>query len=135
MREIIFRGKLLKDGRWTVGSLNVSKSDACIITPDERFIGSYGQVDPETVGQYTGVNDKCGGLIFEGDIISAVLVDGIHKDFIWPNKKVVFHAGCFALYDGMRENIPLGSFAPTVQFRISGNIYDTPELMGVTEFV
>lgn len=57
MREILFRGKLA-NGKWAYGNLDIGYNGVCIITPDDTPIGSYGQVDPETVGQYTGLTDK-----------------------------------------------------------------------------
>ena len=53
-REILFRGKL-KDGSWAEGNLVHNLSGVEIITPDETPLGHYGAVDPETVGQYTGL--------------------------------------------------------------------------------
>jgi uncharacterized phage protein (TIGR01671 family) len=128
MREIIFRGRT-ETGLWIEGDLWQYPTGTKAIRCDA--LGHTVPVDPETVGQYTGLEDKNGIRIFEGDIISAVLVDGIHKGFRWPNKQVAFHDGSFVLYDGKHENIPLGSFAPSVQLEVIGNIhhYD-PELMG-----
>ena len=68
MREILFRGKLA-NGEWAYGNLKVSLKGVAIITPDDTVIGKYGQVDPETVGQYTGKTDINGVKIFEGDIV------------------------------------------------------------------
>ena len=131
MREIIFRGKRLNDGKWIEGSL-------CTTIPsDENFYtisyfdfeGYYVEekVIPETIGQYTGLTDKNGKKIFEGDIV---------KHYCSSADKTVFDVG--KIY--WRENICQyrrtsrieGHFYRvniSCEYGVIGNIHDNPELL------
>lgn len=77
-------------------------------------LGGFVEVDPSTVGQYTGLNDKNGKKIFEGDILS-LRTGRPHV--------VRFKNGAFILEDSA---IPM-SFA--IKFEIIGNVTDNPELL------
>ena len=114
MREILFRGKRIDSGEWVYGTMYKIAID---INPFILTVGKRGcsyQVDEETVGQYTGLNDKNGKKIFEGDILA--LWGGIPR-------VVSFEDGAFALEN---TSIPM-RFAN--KFEVIGNIMDNPELL------
>lgn len=87
IREIKFRGKRVNDGRWVYGSLLQSEIAGngyakCAIC--ERFADSYAirehDVIPESVGEWTGRNDKVGMPIFEGDIVKRMVMNYDYDD-------------------------------------------------------
>ncbi len=97
MREILFRGKRLDNGKWTEDFLICplfDKSRAYIGTLfpiDDHDIDML-EVDPETVGQYTGLTDKNGKKIFEGDIVNTYHL----REFL-NCSYVEYEEGCFWL--------------------------------------
>lgn len=126
MREILFRGKHKADGKWCEGNLHIDKQCVAIITPDDTPLGCYGQVDPDTIGQYTGLTDKNGTKIFEGDIIKLRLLAAKME---WKGV-CEYRNGAFGLawqYAGQRYC----TFAGTcnAEYEVLGNIHDNPELM------
>ena len=125
MREILFRGKLKSNDEWSFGNLNVSLRAIVIITPDETPIGKYGQVIPETVGQYTGLTDKNGKKIFEGDILKNIESGRI---------VAICYSGCSFCYsyNGTIYGIDDSETGlETNEWEIIGNIHDNPELLEV----
>lgn len=127
MREILFRGKTEMSKRWVVGDLlQFSIGDMCICENRNHFEKDKYGVIPETVGQYTGLTDKNGKKIFEGDI-----VEGDKKYFTYthPYGKVVYDGGQFVIsFDDVLEDIEcLGAWANDVE--IIGNVHDNPELL------
>ena len=126
MREILFRGKHKADGKWCEGNLHIDKQCVAIITPDDTPLGCYGQVDPDTIGQYTGLTDKNGTKIFEGDIVKIRLLAAKME---WKGV-CEYRNGAFGLawqYAGERYC----TFAGTcnAEYEVLGSIHDNPELM------
>lgn len=124
MREILFRGKRIDNGEWVEGSLITEyykNHGVVMISPSEDE--TY-KVDPNTVGQYTGLNDKNRKKIFEGDIIS---VPGSKKPGL-PGI-VIFHQ-LDAKYILFRQRYSYLNLINVNEWGyVIGNIHDNPELM------
>ena len=126
MREILFRGKTSK-GDWVYGHIGGNRVCPEVIFPFNDFIGI--KVIPETVGQFTGLTDKNGKKIFEGDIVKGTIVSSWNKE---PIKcKVVYKRDGFICEEtlrGARICDHKVCFAKNIE--IIGNIHDNPELLG-----
>ena len=126
MREILFRGQCCTDGKWVEGYLGIEAPDELVIQKfsyDEYFksncIDQY-SVKPETVGQYTGLTDKNGTKIFEGDILHAAQWDFVVR---WSESICSFVAG---EKERMRPCMNSGTMNCC---EVIGNIFDNPELL------
>lgn len=141
MREILFRGRRIDNGEWVEGYYAkakhiISEKEVHVIFdldlklfPRSEFL-SYEEVDPATISQYTGLKDKNGQRIFEGDLVQPVLPPSISQpSFVWPIMPVVFSDGVLGLQDHRGGVTPFKSFAPRVTFEVKGNIHDNPELL------
>jgi uncharacterized phage protein (TIGR01671 family) len=127
MREILFRGKTDK-GEWVEGDLlNVGVDyDYAIRTYGGREHGQVNATNEKTVGQYTGLTDKNGKKIFEGDIILGLF---LHSCPV--NSLVAFQDGAFGLLWNRAGAETFWAFTSicNVEYEIIGNIHDNPELL------
>lgn len=123
MREILFRGKGIR-GNWHIGLL-AHVGNAWYISNKVGIATAY-EVIPETIGQYTGLTDKNGRKIFEGDIVKCI------SSFDAKDMVVIFEAAEFHLVDCQRyknytECCGYRHFG-TLETEVIGNIHDNPEL-------
>lgn len=141
-REILFRGRTI-EGNWIEGDLlnhyihhstgkTIVNSGGCV----------YHEVIPETVGQFTGLLDKKGNKIFEGDIIVQqrypYFDNGVPNyvsevSWIYSAWEHVLH--CInplksGISDGINERIDEGEDDENTSWEIIGNIHDNQELIG-----
>lgn len=150
MREILFRGKRIDNGEWVEGYYmkhinrtlcpindSVKEKDVEYIIFHDAFSdwnmprGIEGtDIDPATLGQYTGLTDKNGQKIFEGDILRVEetrfdITNGL-SEIRYKNRYVHFDEGGFCAGNNFLQSY---LFWGEFQGRIIGNIHDNPELM------
>lgn len=128
MREILFRGKRIADGKWMYGlpSYDEYGNIEEIQVWDGEDI-SFCLVDPETICQYTGLTDKNGKKIWENDILEGHLDDEFPEDV--TREKVIWHeSGWKTEEPGCVDKEYLDEF-DTENFEVVGNVFDNPELL------
>lgn len=131
MRDILFRGKRKDNGEWVKGYLfcDVDCGETEILFVDYEA-DDYGveswrnscEVDPETVGQYTGLTDKNGTKIFEGDIVKSQ-----YGELLAEVKAEVFNCSCCHGVYGFSTETTYPDIGDTLV--VVGNIHDNPELL------
>lgn len=129
MREILFRGKNPVSSEWAYGSLVLEKN-----VFDERLIlaiisdadGNETLVNPETVGQYTGLKDLHGTRIFEGDVCKAYIckaADTVEKEVVGV---ICFEDGTFE-FKCEHDSVYIYPLLEVLE--VIGNVFDSPELL------
>ena len=136
MRTIKFRGRL-SNGEWCYGDLITYKSGEAAIANFSRYGYECSdmnrvRVDPETVGQFTGLTDKAGREIYEGDIVQ-------WGDSEYKIKQVVeFRNGAFGyVYDTIGSFVPyagntnfdFAALGTDKRFEVIGNVFDNSDLL------
>ena len=134
--ECLFRGQRHDTHEWVYGCLLNNKHDM-IGFYNNAYKFEINAVIPETVGQFTGMTDKNGKKIFEGDIIRAITLDtGSEQmavvcfgNFIDENNGDEY-IGFYIEFDGIKTTITqLAMEECKNRIEIIGNIYDNPELL------
>ena len=123
--NIKFRGKFPKTGEWLYGDLirNVEGAFA-IVPPYEISMNNYYRnyvVDKETIGQYTGLKDKNGREIYEGDILC-------YRDAKFQTHIVYHNGGFYFSHFGGTTFTAIGDHEIN-KYTVVGNIYDNKELL------
>lgn len=157
MREILFRGKRLDNGEWVDGYLYEHEpafvgiaSENDVTEPSKWFIARTGfadwnmprqvvfvEVDTSTVGQYTGLKDKNGNRVFEGDILHiSKISDGLggyyQPPLDYPVNVAVKWDLCAWMWETLCEDKRYISFPDAwcqYECEVIGNIHDNPELL------
>lgn len=120
MREILFRGKRTDNGTWAYGYLFCIWERTYLCWGTTNDVPNMKEVIPETVGQYTGLTDRNGKRIFEGDIVRAFT--RFSEIYVSP---VAYHDGTFWFKNWSWTKF-LFKFE---KIEVIGNIHDNPELM------
>ena len=132
LREIIFRGKRTDDGEWMCGNLTVWSDGSTSIDKEPTEASPLYAVIPETVGQYTGLTDKNGKKIFEGDIVSCKMWCGDEDDDGRKNWYISFVDGSFVFDKKYYVHKKLSEHNINLyDIEVIGNIHDNKDLLEV----
>ncbi|HAM79584.1 YopX family protein [Ornithinibacillus bavariensis] len=132
MREVKFRARLDKQSfpnsynkGWVYGFVSKYEGDWCIDTygNDGSFVrdNQFLQIDGETIGQYTGLDDKKGKELFFNDVINIYLEKKKFGEYVFKNSLVSKLGHLVSLYNLIHDN--------GASFEIIGNRFENPELL------
>lgn len=136
MREILFRGKRIDNGNWEYGQLKSIHKGGKHYETAYYILNIYGEsrlakdaIEPNTLGQFTGLTDKNGKKIFEGDIVKRELTYITIEAYIsWDTKYLQYRLICI---NGKHKGNYWWLTSNSEDYELIGNIYDNPELLEV----
>ena len=143
-REILFRGKRVDNGEWIEGFFAKSGDKTFILIDNDIAVGyvAMKEVIAETVGQFTGLTDKNGTKIFEGDILRGYKYPYLSEGHFNYYAEVIYFENCpaFGLYTFKNPNLnfiagisqgntDFMDYWECENWEVMGNIYDNPELL------
>ena len=142
-REIKFRGKRINSKQWIDGSLILNPENQYPVIgdvfseyDDGRKVDNWieKEVDPETIGQFTGKKDKNGKEIYEGDVCKCRYYKHAEKDLYLTQKVVFEHASFFVVVGDLKPDLETETYTNCPlnwvnEIEIIGNIYENPELL------
>lgn len=131
MRTIKFRGYNAKNKKWLYGYYFVNRGEH-FITPDEEYRWPYPSaddflVDPESIGQFTGLRDVNGKEIYEGDIIQSIRYPEIWHYVHYDEENACFRAKNTEYYSV--DCCLFKDWLDNHHKEVIGNIHDNPELL------
>ena len=131
-REILFRGKRTDNGEW------INDSETYILDGDGIWLSDEDlhvvTVQEDTVGQYTGLTDKNGVKIYEGDIVRVNLFGNAYYPWkiVYSDKDAAFEFFRYVavgIYGGKATGHAKMSAYNKSQIEVIGNIHDNPEML------